>query len=890
MKHTIKVGQGFGKKSFDQAMEMSESGDTIIVEPGTYDFSDGFEIRKDLVIIGSTQNAEDVILLTSFYPYEGSKLELHNLLMHNDGSNCVVLREKSQLISSNCVFKGDDLEGSHPNISMGGQSSIELKACSIYSNTDDLDSIWIKEDSKATISGCLVDAITLNKGHLIISQSQIKTSITGTNESEVNSEDMVEYLSSNDNIYDIFVKNSIFKFNEIECPDKSIAVNVVDGLLEVKTVTLAESKICYVDWNDQSTADISGNNVQKTNVDDVKREEAAAKRAAQLEAAKEEKKKKLEEAKKPKEPTSNNPEPPKTEEKPQETGTPNPKPEDELSIASEIEGASNSEEPQESALDQINNLYGLASVKKTIKTIISSVDINKKRVAQGMKPLSISLHSLFLGNPGTGKTTVARLLGKALYENGIVKSKTFIEVSRDDLVSENIGGSEKLTKAYLEKATGGILFIDEAYSLYSSSSNDFGSEVVATLLKYMEDHRDDIMIIFAGYTDKMQNFINMNPGMKSRIPYTFNFEDYTPEEIANMGYDDLVEQQSTVNEDKYKKIVSTQYEQSTDHSNARWVRNFNKKLLLIAGERMVAENSSNLSEITDADLDKMLGGNKEDKEKHVKELLQRLDNLTGLDNVKSEVNTLIKEAQVDQKLAENGLTKPSYNMVFEGNPGTGKTTVAEIIGKLFYNLGILPSPTVKTAERADLVGRYVGETAVKTRKLIDESIGGVLFVDEAYTLNSGSDSDFGKEAIETMMTAMENYRGKMVFIFAGYTDLMEKFLDTNPGLRSRVQKTIAFPDYSEDEIATMVENNLTKKWQVNSKNLNWIVKKVFENEATKDKQSNGRWARNFVEKLESKQKVYLIDNDVPDDQLKFISDDVLKSVYYDYQNAQEKSN
>jgi ATPases of the AAA+ class len=889
MKHTIKVGQGFGKKSFDQAMKMSESGDTIIVEPGTYDFSDGFEIRKDLVITGSTQNAEDVILLTSFYPYEGSKLELYNLLMHNDGSNCVVLREKSQLISSNCVFKGDDLEGNHPNISIGGQSSIELKACSIYSNTDDLDSIWIKEDSKATISGCLVDTITLNKGHLIISQSQIKTSITGTNESEVNSEDMVEYLSSNDNIYAIFVKNSVFKFNEIESPDKDITVNVIDGLLKVKTVTLAESKFCYVKWNDQSTADITGKNVKKINVDDAKREEAAAKRAALLEAANEEKKKKLEESKKPKEPISNNPKPPKTEENPEETETPNPKPEvsDELSIDSEIEGTSNSEEPQESALDQINNLYGLASVKKTIATIISSVDINKKRVAQGMKPLSISLHSLFLGNPGTGKTTVARLLGKALYENGIVKNKNFIEVSRDDLVSDVIGGSEKLTKGFLEKATGGILFIDEAYSLYSTSSNDFGSEVVATLIKYMEDHRDDIMIIFAGYTDKMQNFINMNPGMKSRIPYTFNFEDYTPEEIANMGYDDLVEQQSTVNEDKYKKIVATQYEQSTDQSNARWVRNFNKKLLLIAGERIVAENSSNLSEITDADLDKMLGGNKEEKEKHVKELLQKLDNLTGLNNVKSEVNTLIKEAQVDQKLAENGLSKPSYNMVFEGNPGTGKTTVAEIIGKLFYNLGILPSPIVKTVDRSDLVGMYQGETSVKTKGVLEESVGGVLFVDEAYQL---MDDKPGKEAIEAMLTSLENYRGKMVFIFAGYTDLMEKFLDANPGLRSRVQKTITFPDYSEDEIATMVENNLTKKWQVNSKNLDWIVKKIFENEAAKDKQSNGRWARNFVEKLESKQKVYLIDNDVPDDQLKFISDDVLKSVYYDYQNAQEKSN
>ena len=886
MKHTIKVGRGFGKKSLDQAIEMSGSGDTIIIEPGTYEFNKGFGIKKDLTVMGSTKDATDVNLVTSFYLNNGAKFELDNLTINHDGSNCIVLRGKSQLNSTNCIYKGDRLKEQYPTVFSEGESSIELTACSIYSATNTENSLSLSDNSKAVIKNCIIDKIYLDKSHLTISQSQIRISIYGVNESIINSEDLIEFLSIDSEKYTITLENSIFKLNEIESPDNDIQANLIDSLLEVKTVTLAESKACRVYYNDQSTAEISDDNVELINVDDVKRQEEAAKKAAEIEEAK-----KVEEQKKTAE---NNSESPKSEDdndpKEPEESDPEPEEPDELSIDSEIEGTSSSDEPQEKALDQINELYGLASVKETIATIINSVNLNKKRVDNGMKPLSIPLHSLFLGNPGTGKTTVARLLGKALYENGVVKSKTFVEVSRDDLVSDVIGGSEKRTKEYLEKATNGILFIDEAYALYSPSSNDFGNEVVATILKYMEDHRDDIMIIFAGYTDKMQNFINMNPGMESRIPNTFYFEDYTPEEIANIGYNDLIEQQSTVNEDRYKKIVAAQYEQSIDHSNARWVRNFNRKLLLIAGKRIVAENSTNLGEISDADLDKVLGGNKEEKEKKVEELLEKLDSLTGLDNVKTTVSTLIKEAKVDQKLSENGLEKPSYNMVFEGNPGTGKTTVAKIIGQLFYNLGIIPNPTVKTAERADLVGRYVGETAIKTKKIIDESVGGVLFVDEAYTLNVDSSNDFGKEAVETLMTALENYRGKMVFIFAGYTDLMEQFLDTNPGLRSRVQRKIAFPDYSEDEIATIVENNITKKWQINSKNLEWIVKKVFENEDSKDKQSNGRWARNFAEKLESKQKVYLVDNDVPDDQLQKISDDVLKSVYFDYQKAQGQAN
>src|SRR5699024_10191291 len=156
---------------------------------------------------------------------------------------------------------------------------------------------------------------------------------------------------------------------------------------------------------------------------------------------------------------------------------------------------------------------------------INTVKFNQSRKEQGFKESSLTLHSLFLGNPGTGKTTVARILGRVLYENGVIGTDNFVEVTRKDLVGEYIGQTAQRTQEILDKSKGGILFIDEAYALHSDSENDFGKEAVDTLLTFMEDNRENTMIIFAGYTDEMNQFIKMNSGLESRTPNTFYFAD-----------------------------------------------------------------------------------------------------------------------------------------------------------------------------------------------------------------------------------------------------------------------------------------------------------------------------------------------------------------------------
>lgn len=242
--------------------------------------------------------------------------------------------------------------------------------------------------------------------------------------------------------------------------------------------------------------------------------------------------------------------------------------------------------------------------------------------------------------------------------------------------------------------------------------------------------------------------------------------------------------------------------------------------------------------------------NQEDREK-LNKLLEEMDSLIGLEEVKKIIREYIAFIKV-QQLRERYQLKTSpvvMHMIFKGNPGTGKTTMARIIGKIFNEIGYLQGGELIEAERADLVGEYIGHTAQKTKKILERALGGVLFIDEAYSLARGGEKDFGKESIDTIVKAMEDYKDKLIIILAGYRDEMNFFLRTNPGLASRFAIQIDFPDYTIDELV-QIANLMYKEREyiLDEKSKHYIYRILSEIRNKEIINGNARTVRNLVER------------------------------------------
>ena len=527
-------------------------------------------------------------------------------------------------------------------------------------------------------------------------------------------------------------------------------------------------------------------------------------------------------------------------------------------------GAAEEGQPTRDAgpLAELNDLIGLENVKQQVRTLVNLTQLAQRREQLGMSAPPMSRHLVFAGPPGTGKTTVARLYGAILAELGSLRSGHLVEVSRADLVAQVVGGTAIKATETFNRALGGVLFIDEAYALTSDGGHggaDFGREAVDTLLKLMEDHRDDVVVIVAGYSEEMTDFLGSNPGLASRFSRTVEFENYTVEELIQIMESMCAAHQYELGEGTSEALAThfTRMPRDSGFGNGRAARGVfeemvDRQAMRLASQAKVDEHELRL--LLPEDVSASAAAEAETSDRP--DPLASLGDMVGLAEVKQDVTNLVNLLTTSRQRAKAGLPVPSisHHLVFTGPPGTGKTTVARLYGEILVQLGVLSSGQLVEVSRADLVGRYVGHTAQLTTEVFDRAKGGVLFVDEAYTLTpSGGGNDFGQEAVDTLLKLMEDHRDEIAVIVAGYTDEMEHFLSSNPGLSSRFTRRIAFPDYSSEELVTIVRAQAEAMGYECAAGTGALLKGHFDALPRDRTFGNARLARQIVESMVTRQ-------------------------------------
>lgn len=511
---------------------------------------------------------------------------------------------------------------------------------------------------------------------------------------------------------------------------------------------------------------------------------------------------------------------------------------------------------------KLGELIGLSGIKESIRKIKAYALNNKDSE-------DLNIHMCFLGNPGSGKTEVARYIAGILYENKILPTNKVIEVDRSGLVSQYFGATAEKTSRVISRAMGGVLFIDEAYALGNNADvgTDYGKEAIDTLVKAMEDYRGKFCVILAGYKNEMLQMLSTNPGFKSRIQFMLDFPNYSRDELKSITELMLKNRHYTIGDTALSRIldITDIKRKDPNFANAREIRNILDQVIMCQNLRRAGSDDSELGivdvnkYIQDAKINLPTSGTGTANKILTGE--EELDQLIGLAAIKRMIKKIKAYAKRNQ--GQEGF---NLHMCFYGNPGTGKTEVARILSRILYDAGVLPEAKLVETDSHGLLGKFVGETAPKTQAKINDAMNGVLFIDEAYGLvstntASGGVTSYGEEAIAVLLKEMEDRRGQFCVILAGYKDEMKTMLSANPGLESRIQFTLDFPDYTREELGEIAVAFLKKKkYEIDEPALNRLLD-VTEYYRNRPNFANARTVRNILDQVIMNQNLRTEDTD-----------------------------
>lgn len=524
------------------------------------------------------------------------------------------------------------------------------------------------------------------------------------------------------------------------------------------------------------------------------------------------------------------------------------------------------EDQETTALQQLNEMIGLTDVKRRIENFYRYLKFQKARKEYGLQTKDEpSLNMILLGNPGTGKTTIARLLAKIYHELGVLPSEEVIETNRSQLVGSFVGQTEENVRMIVEKALGGVLFIDEAYSLKRTgqSGNDYGQTAIDTLVSLMtsKEYGGKFSVILAGYPEEMRQFLDANTGLRSRFPQSNIIElpDYSLEELLEIGQK-IARSNDFLLTTKAKKSLAYLIEQEQvdqTFGNARAVHNLIMQAIFQKGfQKQSTQPEIFFYTVLDENDFKKPAKNEQDSLSP----MEKLNKLVGLKEVKDAVQTYISFVKMQTLRREHNYPSVPIQLhsVFTGNPGTGKTTVAKIYAELLKECGMLKRGHLVVVGRADLIAGYVGQSALKTKKKIQEALGGVLFIDEAYSLFRENNQDYGKEVVDTIVDEMTKHGENLVIILAGYPNEMEQLLESNPGLKSRFKKFFHFEDYSAEElIAIMKLFAKSYAYELDKDAIHLLQHEL----SIKKPKGNGRFAENLIHEAIQQQSLRLMKTD-----------------------------